>query len=147
MKKLAILLGLVSLLFSAGSTQKDVYLDYTNKVINYEFNLNNISKVKNPFYSVPVYVPGVTSTVQNSQVKKRVQITLISIFGKKAYIKVDEYLGEQLTSTSKKWIGINDKIYDCKLVKITDTDAAFKCANKTLNKTINQKIPMLRDGK
>ncbi len=147
MKKLILLAGFLSFLFSAGSAQKDIYLDYTNKVINYEFNLKNILKVKSPFYEIYTYTPGFTSVQQNSRVKKRVKITLLSIFEKKAYIKVDEYLGEQLVATIKKWIGLNDKIHDCKLVKITDTNTVFKCAGKTLNKTINQKIPMLRDEK
>jgi len=144
MKKLILLIGTVSLMFSNGISQKDIYLEYTNKVINYEFNLNNINKVKSPFYEPPKFFPG-SQNAKNIQIKKHVKITLLSIFEKEAYIKVEEYLGEQLVAVIKKWISINDKIYDCRLSKLTDTDAVFKCSDKTLYKTINQKIPMLRD--
>ncbi|ACM92719.1 hypothetical protein NAMH_1264 [Nautilia profundicola AmH] len=144
MKKLVILIGLLTLMFGEATTQKDIYLEYTNKVINYEFNIKNLSKVKSPFYEPPKFFPG-TPNAKNVQIKKRVKITLLSIFENKAYIKVEEYLGEQLVSVTKKWISLNDKIYDCKLSKLTDTDAVFKCSDKTLYKTINKKIPMLRD--
>ncbi|GAB6073905.1 hypothetical protein [Nautilia lithotrophica] len=144
MKKLVLLIGIISLMFGKGNTQKDIYLEYTNKVINYEFNINNLNKVKSPFYEPPKFFPG-TQNSKNVQIKKRVKITLLSIFENKAYIKVEEYLGEQLVAVIKKWISINDKIYDCRLSKLTDTDAVFKCSDKTLYKTINKKIPMLRD--
>jgi hypothetical protein len=145
MKKLIILIGIiVSFSIAAkNDSQKDIYLEYTNKVINYEFNLKNINKIKSPFYEPVKYfavAPG-----NNMQIKKRVKITLLSIFGDKAYIRVQEFLGEQLIKTFKKWVKLHDKIYDCKLNKLTDTDAVFKCGSKTLYKTINQKIPMLRD--
>ena len=60
-------------------------------------------------------------------------------------MKEDEYLGEQLIKERKKWIKLYDKIYNCSLYKLTDTDAYFKCGDRVLHKTLNQKIPMLRD--
>jgi hypothetical protein len=145
MKKLILLTGFLSLVFSEGTTQKDIYLDYTNKVINYIFNIDDIEKVKSPFYEPQKFIPGVRVGKKNVRIKKSVNITLLSIFEDRAYIKVEEYLGEQLVSVKKKWLKLNDEIYDCKLTKLTDTDAVFKCTDRTLYKTINQKIPMLRN--
>jgi len=152
MKKLTVLLTIfiVTIIFAQGNiqrknTQKDIYLDYTNKIINYEFNIKNINKIKSPFYEPPKFLPGPVGSKKNVRIKKRVKITLLSIFENKAYIKIDEYLGEQLIRVEKRWISLNDKIYDCRLTKLTDTDAYFKCSDKTLYKTINTKIPMLRD--
>jgi len=144
MKKLILLFGIISLVVIKANTQKDIYLEYTNKIINYEFNLNNLNEVKSPFYEKRKNFPN-SHNAKNIQIKERVKITLLSIFGNKAYIKVEKYLGEQLVSVIKKWINVNDKVYDCRLFKLTDTDAVFKCSDKTLYKTINQKIPMLRD--
>jgi len=147
MKKALIITGFcIGLLFGANN-QKDIYLEYTNKIINYEFNLKHLNDIKSPFYEEVRVDTGTKTSNKSVSAKKRVMITLISIFEKKAYIRIDEYLGEQLISVYKKWIGINDKIYDCKLVKLTDTDAVFKCKDKTLYKTINKKIPTLRDSK
>ncbi|AZV46961.1 hypothetical protein C3L23_06650 [Nautilia sp. PV-1] len=145
MKKLTLIAGIIAFIYAKGATQKDIYLDYTNKIINYEFNIKNLSKVKSPFYAPPKYFPGAQASSKNAQIKKRVKITLLSVFGNKAYIKIQEYLGEQLIKITKKWIKLNEKIYDCRLSKLTETDAVFKCKDKTLYKTINQKIPMLRD--
>jgi hypothetical protein len=145
MKKLILLIGFLSFVFSEGITQKDIYPDYTNKIINYEFNIENLNNVKSPFYETPKFSSNTQTKTNNVQIKKRAKITLLSIFENTAYIKVEKYLGKQLVAVTKKWISLNDKIYDCKLFKLTDTDAVFKCNNKILYKTINQKIPMLRD--
>ena len=129
------------------STQKDIYIDYANKVINYEFNIKNINKLKSPFYERPKSksLSEYAGDKKNIRIKKRVKIILLSIFENKAYIKIEKYLGEQLIRVEKRWISLNDKIYDCKLTKLTDIDAYFKCPNKTLYKTVNTKIPMLRE--
>ena len=148
MKKIVILLvALILWAQNQKGKEKDIYLEYTNKVINYEFELENIDKIKSPFYVV------IKRSTQGKKVKKgaaavvkkRIVLTLLSIFGNRAFIKTEEYLGEQLVKRQKKWIKLHDKIYNCVLNKLTNTDAYFKCANKTLHKTLNQKIPMLRD--
>jgi hypothetical protein len=146
MKKVIILLtGLMILWGAQNSKQKDIYLEYTNKVINYEFDLKNLDKIKSPFYVVIKRSSSGKHIKKEVVVKKRIVLTLLSIFGNRAFIKTEEYLGEQLVKKQKKWIKLYDKIYNCILKKITSTDVYFKCANKTLHKTLNKKIPMLRD--
>jgi len=147
MKKTVFIVVLLFSVLYGSDSQRDIYLEYTNKVINYEFNIKHLNDIKSPFYHRPNPVLDEKTNPKAVQAKKRVMITLISIFENRAYVKIQEYLGEQLVSVKRKWITINDKIYDCMLVKLTDTDAVFKCKNKTLYKTINQKIPMLRDSK
>ncbi len=147
--KIILLTGIlgVALFATDNKTQKDLYLEYTNKVINYSFKIDKLEDIKSPFYENSINKKVVNT--KKVPVKKSVKITLISIFMNKAFIRIDEYLGAQLVGSVKKWIGLNDKIYDCTLIKLTSTDAIFKCANsrKMLFKTINQKIPQLRDSK
>jgi hypothetical protein len=149
MKKLMIVLGTAALLFSENvKTEQDLYLNYANKVINYEFTLKGLDKIKSPFYVKKikkVYKSRNQYIKQN--VQKVIKLELMSIFDNRAYIKIEEFLGEKLVSTNKKWIKKGDKVFGCKLVKLTETNAVFKCKNKTLNKTLNAKLPMLRDSK
>ena len=150
MKKLILkLVFIITVIFAQENaqqtnTQKDIYLDYTNKIIDYKFSIKNINKIKSPFYALPKFTTDTVGNKKNIRIKKLVKITLLSIFEKKAYIKIEEYLGEQLINIKKRWVSLNDRIYDCRLIKLTDTDAYFKCGDKTLYKTVNAKIPMLR---
>ena len=130
-----------------GVNQKDVYIDYTNKIINYNFQLEGINDIKSPFYIPYKNIVETNGTKRHVEIKKSVKISLISIFGDKAYVQIDHYIGEQLVKSEKKWIKINDEIVKCKLIKLTETDAYFKCKDKTLHKSLNKKIPLLGDGK
>jgi len=149
MKKLLIFLtGIFSVMLFAQDQQKnDVYLDYTNKVINYEFSIDDLDKIKAPFYSVAEQKIVKKRVTQKIEVNKVVKIDLMSIFDNKAYIKINEYIGDKLIKTEKKWIKVGDKVYGCKLIKLTESDAVLKCKNKILYKTLNQKIPLLRNSK
>ena len=155
MKKLVILLLAINIIFAQNTeqnnsilqnNQKDKYLEYTNKIITFGFELKNIEKIRSPFYNVAKGIK-IYHNYNSAKMKKSVKITLLSILGKQAYVKIDVYLGEQLIKTNKKWIRLNDKIYDCRLIKLTYTDAYFKCGKRTLYKTINKKILKLRDTK
>jgi len=146
MKRVVSILLLGILAFGAEEKSvKDLYLEYANKVISYSFKIDGLEDIKSPFYQPPSAKK--VTKIKKVPVKKSVRITLLSIFMNKAYIRIDEYLGAQLVGSVKKWIGLNDKIYDCKLIKLTATDAVFKCSKRMLFKTINQKIPRLRDSK
>jgi len=107
MKKIILLTVLIVLMFGADDVKlKNIYLDYTNKIINYEFELKDINKIKTPFYKP--YTPdlNMTKNISHNQasVKKSIKLTLLSIFGNRAHIKIDTYLGEQLIKSEKKWI-------------------------------------------
>jgi hypothetical protein len=145
MKKLSLL---IIGIFLFANSQKDVYLDYTNKIINYNFKIENLNKIKPPFYN-PVLQKNVykNEKLPKKAVKKVVKIDLLSILDKKAYIKLSEFIGGKLVKVNKKWVKRGDVVYGCKLIKLTDSDAVFKCKNKKLYKSLNQKIPLLRNSK
>jgi len=146
MKKIIIFLTIIITVVLANNPQKDKYLEYTNKVINYEFIIKDLDKIESPFYeNKKIIFKNITKNERS--VKKRVKITLLSIFDNKAYVKIEEFLGEQLIKVNKKWLSKNSKIYDCKLVKLNTTDVVFKCKNKILKKSLNKKIFGLRDKK
>ena len=122
------------------ANQKDIYLNYTYKIINYHFKLKDLNKIKTPFYKPHKYV-------YNNEKKQtqKIEIELLSIFNNKALVIINKYINEELISTKKVWLKKNDKIENCKLIKITDTEVYFNCNNKILYKTLNIKIPKIRD--
>jgi len=144
MKRIVIVLGIVITVVLANNAQKDKYLEYTNKIVNYEFVIKDLDKIKSPIYEKKSFNNGSKSKVN---VKRRVKITLLSIFDNKAYVKIEEFLGEELKNVNKKWLSKNSKIYDCKLVKLNTTNVVFKCKNKILKKSVNKKFFGLRDEK
>jgi hypothetical protein len=141
MKKLLFILGITLLLFA----QDDKYLTYVNKLVNYNFELRNVEDRKAPF-EIKITPKNTKQNIQKILVKK-VKIELLSIFDKQAYIKIDEYLGDQLLKTQKKWVKIGDKIYKCKVEQITLDKVIFKCKNKKLVKSLNKKIPGFKESK
>lgn len=142
--KKIVLIMIFGVLF-AKDMQKDEYLDYTNKVINYEFHLPNLDSIKNPFYEPDRLVIQTKSLHKKQDSKKRVKITLLAIFGSRAYIQIQEFLGEQLIKSKKEWLKLNDKIFDCVLTDLTQSTAVFKCKDGVLKKTLNRKLPMLKE--
>jgi hypothetical protein len=136
MKKLILIIGLLTAVFA----QDDKYLMYVNKLVNYNFELKEIDS-KAPF---EIRVIKNKKTIERILVK-RIKIDLLSIFDNQARVKVKVYLGEQLIKTYKKWVKPGDKLYNCKVAKITLTKLVLKCKNRTLVKTINTKIPNIKE--
>jgi len=116
---------------------QNLYLNYTNKIINYYFKLD-LDKVKSPFYDRISQI--VNPNVKNIENKEIIKIDLISILNNKVYINVRKYLGDKLIEKNKKWLRLNQKIYNCKLTELTNIKAIFKCGNKILIKSINKKL-------
>ena len=120
------------------------YLNYTNKIINYYFKLD-LDNIKSPFYNSQS--KKIISHIKNIENKEIIKIDLISILNNQAYIKIEKYLGDKLITINKKWIKLNQKIYKCKLVKLTDIKAIFKCRNKILIKSINKKLLFKKENR
>jgi len=121
--------------------KNDVYVDYVNKIINYNFNLD-IQKIHSPFF-----VPKVELNIKPKVLRKIMKIDLISIFNKKAYIKITTYLGSQIVKTDKKWVKVGDKIANCKIVNINFTSLVLNCGNKKLIKSVDKKIINIKEKK
>ncbi len=141
MKKIILIMGFFLFLLA----QDDKYLTFVNKLVNYNFELRNVEDRTAPF-EIKIINKSKGQNIQKLLVKK-VKIDLLSIFNNQAYVKVDEYLGDQLIKTQKKWIKVGDKIYNCKLAKITIDKAVFKCGKKALIKSLNKKIPGFKEIK
>jgi len=116
---------------------QNLYLNYTNKIINYYFKLD-LDKVKSPFYNRIPHT--INPNIKNIENKEIIKIDLISILNNKVYINVKKYLGDKLIEKNKKWLKLNQKIYNCKLTELTNIKAIFKCGNKILIKSINKKL-------
>jgi len=123
---------------------QDQYLNYTNKIINYYFKLD-LDNIKSPFYNSQS--KKIVSHIKSIENKEIIKIDLISILNNQAYIKIEKYLGDKLITINKKWIKLNQKIYKCKLVKLTDIKAIFKCGNKILIKSINKKLLFQKENR
>jgi len=138
MKRFIILI-FIFILYAKDDMNKvqNLYLNYTNKIINYYFDLN-LDKIKSPFYR-PIS-QSITSNIKNMKNKEIVKINLIAILNNQAYIKIEKYVGDKLITTNKRWLKLNQKIYNCKLVKLTNIKAIFKCGNKNLVKSVNKKL-------
>jgi len=141
MKKIVLLLGFALFLFA----QDDKYLTYVNKLVNYSFELKNIEDKKAPF-EIKLAQSAAKQNIKKLLVK-RIKIELISIFDNQAYIKISEYLGDQLIKTEKKWVKVGDRVYKCKVVKITTDRVVFRCGKKTLIKSLNKKILGFKESK
>ena len=126
------------------NTVQNQYLNYTNKIINYYFKLD-LDKIESPFYNPKPRK--IISNIKNIENKEIIKINLISVLNNQAYIKVEKYLGDKLITTNKKWLKLNQKIYNCKLIKLTNIKATFKCGNKILIKSINKKLLFKKESK
>jgi len=133
MRRLLLILSIVLSLRAETLTQ--TYLDYTNKLVNYNLMLENFDKVHSPFEKDYIIVK---KKVKAKKLVKIININLLSIFNKKAYVLIQVYVGNQLIKSYKKWLKIGDKIDTCKLTKVTFTKIIFKCKDKKLVKTANK---------
>jgi hypothetical protein len=117
----------------------DKYLDYTNKLATYNFELKNIDKISSPFFKVEKL-----TFIKVKNVKHFIHISLLSIFNDLAYIKVEEFKGEKLINSYKRWVKRGDKIEQCKLIKIYLDKIVLKCNNHLLVKKLNEKSLKIR---
>jgi hypothetical protein len=138
MKKILIIcIGI--LLFAS---TKEEFLEYTNKLVTYHFELKNFDKIKSPFYKPKKKVTFLNKL--RKSVKKVVHISLISVFDDRAYLKIEEYKGTDLVKSFKKWVKKGDKIEYCKVVSINIDKVVLKCNGKKLVKTTAKKLLKIR---
>jgi len=144
MKKIIGLLFVINLMFGLNM---DKYLNYSNSLFNYQFQLKEFDKIKEPFE------PTINVVINNKKIQnvktliRAIKIDLLSIFNNKAYINIKEYLGDQLIKNYKKWVKKGDKIGNCKVSVITFEKVVFKCKNKILIKTLYIQIPQIKETK
>jgi len=134
MKRLLLILSIILSLKAETLTQ--TYLDYTNKLVNYNLMLENFDKVHSPFEKDYIIVK---KKVKAKKLVKIIHINLLSIFDKRAYLLIQIYVGNQLINSYKKWFKIGDKVDKCKLTKVEYNKIIFNCKNKKLVKTLNVK--------
>ncbi len=122
----------------------DRYLNYTNQLLNYQFNLNGFNNIKAPFEPEIHIING--KRIKNAKILlKTINVNLLAVFNNKAYVLIKEYLGDQLIKKYRKWIKIGDKIGDCKVSSIYFQKIVLKCNNKILVKTLYKKIPGIKE--
>ena len=143
MKKMILLLFLIIGIVNANSVSKR-YLNYANKLVNYEFDLNNFESIHAPFEPITKIVNGKKTTASKTLVKT-IRTKLLSVFDNKAYFLINVYLGDQLIKSYDKWATVGSKIGNCKIKKITMDTAVLKCKDKVLVKTLNKKIPGIKE--
>jgi len=141
MKKLiVILIGIF-----AFAQINDQYLNYTNKLVNYQIKLKNVEKISPPFELVPNQF--VLKNKEKKVIRKVIKVELISIFNNKAYVVLKEYLGSQLVSVKRRWVKIGDKIDKCKVANITTDTLIIRCKDRKIVKSLNKKIPFFKEQK
>ena len=141
MKKLIFLLMVISCFAQVN----DQYLEYTNKLVNYQIKLQNVEKIIPPFE-----LPRNDVIIKNKEkkvIRKIIKVELISIFNGRAYVTLKEYLGSQLVNVRKKWVKVGDKIDKCIVKSITIDSMIIKCQNRKIVKTLNKKIPFFKEQK
>jgi hypothetical protein len=143
MKKIASIILIFSFLSAAGGikNKNNQFLNYVDKTVNYSFEIKGLKNLQTPFYVPKSYLP---NSKRIEEVKKYVELSLMSIFLNKAYMKVDVYLNSQLINTYKKWVSLNQSVYNCKLIKLNFTSAVFKCGKRLLIKELNHKLKNLK---
>jgi hypothetical protein len=141
MKKVIFVISFFMFLYA----QNDKYLNYVNKLVNYNFELKNLKDRNSPF-EIKI-APEISKQNIQKILLKRIKIDIISIFNNQAYLKIDKFLGEQLIKTEKKWVKKGDKIYTCKVESITLNKVILKCKNRILVKSLDKKIPGFKESK
>ena len=132
--------------------------DYVKGILDYHFKLDKFAYIKAPFFEKKVRI--VNSDIKNDKkhkiepensvkdnrvkLEKRTTIKLILILSNRAYVKIDEYLGNAIINETKRWVKVGDKIGKCRVLKITNTDIFIKCKREIIHKSLNIKLP-LRD--
>jgi len=145
MKKIVLILMIIfNVIFAA---QTDKYLDYTNKLIYYGFELKKFDKIKPPFEIEIKNNNAKIITKSGKIMLKSIKITPMLIFNNQAFVLIQEYLGGQLIKKYKRWIKVNSRIGMCKVTNIALSKVILKCKNKKLIKTLNKKIPGIKETK
>jgi len=139
MKKLILFVGVF--LFAQINDQ---YLNYTNKLVNYQIRLKDIGKIVPPF-ELPKNDVVMNKNKEKKVIRKIIKVELISIFNGKAYVTLKEYLGTQLVGVTKKWVKVGDKIDKCVVSAITTDSMIIKCQNRKIVKSLNKKIPFFKE--
>ena len=137
MKKLIIFLVIVFIY-----AQNDIYLDYVNKLVNYNFVLKNVEGKNAPFE-----IKNKKTFLKYKKLEKKIKIDLLNIFNNSAYVKIIYYLGDQITRVQKKWIKKGYKIGSCKVTNITLDVLKLRCNNRIIIKTLNKKIIKIKEEK
>jgi len=143
MKKIIVVFGIIiSFLYSDSVTQE--FLEYTNKIVNYNFDLKHFEDIHPPFEPVVRIVNG-KEIKNNKTLVKTIKINLLSIFNNQAHFLINVYLGDQLIKSYTKWAKEGSRISKCTLKNIYLDKVFLKCGNKTLIKTLNKKIPGIKE--
>jgi len=149
MKKLIFIVAIImTYLYSNvydNTTKK--YMEYTNKIIGYNFDLKHFKDIHPPFESFEFMLKTVNGKKikSNKTLIKTIKIKLLSIFNKKARFLIKVYLGGQLIKIYTKWVTIGSKISNCIVKKMTLDSVFLQCKNKILIKTLNKKIPGIKE--
>ena len=142
MKSLFLLIGF---LFVTLFAKDNKYLDYTNALIHYNFELKDFDKIKVPMENA-IAIKGAQTIKSHSLLKKKIKVTLIAILDKSAYVMINEYLGNSLIKSYKKWVKRGEvfaKYY--KVENITFTKIILKYKNQTIIQTLDKKIPGIKE--
>ena len=143
MKKLILLL-LGSFIILMAKENK--YLEYTNALMHYNFELKGFKKIKVPFEEEGELNGSQRIKGRHSLLEKKINVTLLAILNNSAYIQIDEYIGDSLIKSYKKWVKEGEefeKYYKVKKITLSKIVLIFK--NKIITKTINQKIPGIKE--
>ena len=141
MKKIIIFLS--TALFLLASNNK--YLNYTDKLVHYHFELKNFNKIKAPFKEKRV-IKGAQKIKTSTGLEKSIKIKLLSVFNKSAYILIRVYLGEAVIKSYKKWVKVGETIEkNYKVKKITLNKIILRYKNKIIIKTLNKQIPGMKE--
>jgi len=124
----------------------DQYLNYTNKLVNYQIKLKDVGKITPPF-EIATNNDVILKNKEKKVVRKIIKVDLNSIFNSRAYITLKEYLGSQLVSVKRKWVKVGDKIDKCVVSSITTDTLIIKCSGRKIVKTLNKKIPFFKEQK
>ena len=143
MKKIFLFLIIVFVSVLAGRDNK--YLNYTNSLIHYKFELKNFDDIKAPFEE-KLILKNAQKIQSHSLLTKKTDVKLISVLDNSAYIKINKYTGDKLVKSYKKWVKKGDvfeKYYKVKKIKLDKIILQFK--NKLIIKTLNKKIPGIKE--
>ncbi|NPA87282.1 MAG: hypothetical protein GXO01_01120 [Epsilonproteobacteria bacterium] len=123
----------------------DQYLNYTNKLVNYQIKLKDVGKITPPFEFATNDV--VIKNKEKKVIRKIIKVDLNSIFNGRAYVTLKEYLGTQLVSVKRRWVKVGDKIDKCVVSAITTDSLIIKCSGRKIVKSLNKKIPFFKEQK
>ena len=143
MKKLLFLISVLSCTLFASNNK---YLNYTSALVHYHFKLKQFNKITPPFEK-KIIINGAQKIKVSSGLEKRINIKLISVFNKSAFILINKYLGNKLIKSYKKWVKkgyVFEKYY--KVKKITLDQIILEYKNEIITRTINKKIPGIKEN-